>query len=79
MIDGGMVSSPFIKNSSYVKVAFMNRGYDTIPPSTGIFPTHIINQVVAIMSLGTAGLLFSVKGFISQLQIIITYIIRTSS
>ena len=41
MIDGGIVSIPSIKNSSYVKVAFMDRESDTIPPSTGIFPTHI--------------------------------------
>ena len=40
MLDGGIVSTPSIKNSSYVKVAFMDRGSDTIPPSTGIVPTH---------------------------------------
>ena len=42
-VDGGIVSTPSIKNSSYVKVAFMDRESDTIPPSTGIIPTNNYN------------------------------------
>ena len=38
--DGGTVSTPSIKYSSYLKVAFIDRGSDTVPPSTGIIPTH---------------------------------------
>ena len=49
--DGGTVSTPSIKYSSYLKVAFMNRG--TTPfLHQQVYSHHIlINQVVAIMSL----------------------------
>ena len=51
MIEGGMVSASFIKNSSYVKVAFIDRGSDTVPPSAGIVPTHSSEGEWHIMSL----------------------------
>ena len=69
-VDGGIVSTPSIKNSSYVKVAFIDRGSDTIPPSTGIFPTHSLRRLVAIMSPEYSSTYsFLVKGFMNQMQI----------
>ena len=79
MIDGGMVSTPFIKNSSYVKVAFMNRGSDTIPPSAGIFPTHPFRQLVAIMSPEYSSTYsFLVNNILAKMQINITHIAKSS-